>query len=447
MKRVFAFGGVGGALVALLALAACSIQDAPRLGTLVVDVSPDSAHITVMNGADLVDYGYGDVQLAELQPGTYAVTAGNGPHLYTASIEVRARETVTATIQLGDPSTMQLAYGYGPFGPASSPTLSMLRYGPPGGGGGGHGGGNSGGKGGKGDTYGDLWVIYRDADGAPITVDGLDLDGNPVLVDGEPVQCVQPVASYAVDPTNPDPTTELLTLVVSVDGPAPKCEPLEEDLPYLMEVDFGRLNLVRAPSKVLQKAYDAAMATLEASEEAITTDPAGRLVATIDGELKTIDSPLENVALYEHLLRTGIEDGTMTLGTITLPRPVLEVAAALFAAGSDKSGTIDLDEVVYINEFMGLNVKDGDPYYTHYSGYSYDRQNRYGTVRAWVLVPDPENEGSYISGWVNVYEEVFGEQNATGSDARGFAQAANDALQTIIYVHDHPAPDPQPATP
>ncbi len=228
-------------------------------------------------------------------------------------------------------------------------------------------------------------------------------------------------------------------MVLSTDGPEAKCEPTPEDLPYVQEVDFGRLNLVRSPPKVLQKAYDAAMATLAASELPITTDPAGRLVATIAGEPKTIDSPLENVALYEHLIRSGMETGTLSLDGVTLPRDPLDIAASLFAGGADKSGTIDLDEVVYINEFLGLNVFEGADDYTHYTDYDYSRESLYDGVMATILVPDPNEPGTYHAQDVNLWTwpDMFDSVPVTGSDARGFALAANDALQVIVFVHDN----------
>lgn len=421
MKRVIAFGGVVGGLLTLLVLAACSTQDGPTLGTLVVDVSPDSAHITVMSGADLVDYGYGDVELSNLEPGTYNVTAGHGSYLYTASIDVRARERLTATIQLGEPSTMQLAYQHRPF---YGPTLSLLRHGEPGPGDDAH--GNSGGKGGKGSLYGDLWIIERNADGTPVTEEITSADGTATL------DCVIPL----------DVDGNQIHLIVATDGPTPKCELAEEDLDLVQEVEFGRLNLVRAPSKVLDKAYDEAMATLTASEDPITVDPAGRLVATIDGNEQAIDSPLENVALYRYLIdhgnaldTSGWPGGSAAYATWNW----LDVAAALFAAGADKTGLIDIDEVVYINDFLGLNVDT----YVHYAGYSYSRLARYAGVEATLLLPDDPNDpnSTYSIQTVNVLGYALPNEALTGTNVDGFAKAANDALQVIEYIHAYAVPE------
>jgi hypothetical protein len=381
------------------------------------------------------------------------------PSTYTDSVASRAGERVTAHIQLGEASRMRLDFQTGPFPAApEGARLDAQRYGEPGGGGsGGHKGGGGGGQGGgsnagrgSGDVYGDLWILYRDADGAPIT----ETVTGP---DGSDYQCVQPVASWATDPADPDPLTDLIHLVVSTDGPEAKCEPTDADLPFLMEVDFGRLNLVRSPSKVLDKAYDAALTTLLSglADGGISVDPAGRLTAIIAGEEKTVDSPLENVALYLELMKNGNGDLKQNgITVISLPndlngfgeedfRPAtwLDVAAALFADGAEKSGLINLDEVVYINEFLGLNVTaGGSEDYAHYVGYGYDRQARYSGVTANILVES--SPGTYQEQLVDLWlwPGMFNQVTVGATNARGFAAAANDALQVIVFIHDNAAP-------
>ena len=460
MRRMFASVSVVGGVLFLLTLAACSLHDEPATvatATLQVSVTPDDAHVTVMTGPELVEYGYGDRVLAGLEPGAYRITVGHGPDLYTTSLELRAGERVTASFELAEATQMQLTYQRGPFpGPSEGGALAPLKYGPPpdaggGGDGGHHGGGEQGNAGGKkGDVYGDLWVLDRNDDGSPTT-------GTVYDVNGDPHQCVQPISS------DPDATGgEFVPMVVSLDGPEPKCEPAEGMEAYVTEVDFGRLNLVRSPSKVLDKAYDAAMTTLT-SGTGITTDPAGRLAAVLDdGTVQVIDSPLENVALYRALMANG--DGTLTAPdstVVTLPNDLdgyaptgfqpaswLDIAAALFAAGADKTGIIDVDEVVYINEFLGLNV-DG---YGHYNGYTYDRQPRFGSVDATLLLPTPGDPTTYTPQTVPIMDYVFDSYdpdlgtvpgagaNATGANARGFARAADDALQVIEFIHDYALP-------
>lgn len=89
------------------------------------------------------------------------------------------------------------------------------------------------------------------------------------------------------------------------------------------EVHFGRLNLSRAPEAVLQAAFDEAITAIN-NATAISRDAAGRLVLTtniyeefetsngtscgyelLETVTKTIDSPLENLALYVKLMQDG----------------------------------------------------------------------------------------------------------------------------------------------
>lgn len=176
----------------------------------------------------------------------------------------------------------------------------------------------------KGDLYGDLYVILRDANGVPI----LDEFGN-----------VQPIdADGNLIPINEEGEIEVGY----------------EDL--AQEVDFGRLNVGRSPDQVTDQSYAEALATLN-SATAITVDASGRIVVTIDGVQKTIDSPLENLALYITLMENGylpgleLQDG-VELGSLSfLADPALTtedlmMAASLFSASSDKFGSITLDTVI-----------------------------------------------------------------------------------------------------
>ncbi|MFO7573871.1 MAG: T9SS type A sorting domain-containing protein, partial [Bacteroidales bacterium] len=256
-----------------------------RGGVLFVDVTPDDAHVTITNELEAVDYGYGDVVLTGLEPGTYWIYAGRDGQMVEATVEVTARWRVMAQIDVGAQERTRITYhehaSNGPFD-WDGRTIVMAKG--PGGGNGPGGPGDGGGGGGKkGGDYGDLWIIKRDANGAPV------LDDNG---------CVIPLTAG----------NEELTLVLSTDGPTEKCELAPDDVDLVQEVDFGRLNIVRSPPKVIAKAYEAAMATLNASEEDIFTDPAGRLVATIADVEKTIDSPLENLALYKFML-TALANG------------------------------------------------------------------------------------------------------------------------------------------
>lgn len=264
----------------------------------------------------------------------------------------------------------------------------------------------------KGDLFGDLWVILRDANGVPILsaagfVQPLDKDGNLIPLDAEGA-------------------------------------PLDESL--VVEVDFGRTNVARSPEKVLDKSLDAVVTAINAADS-VAFDDAGRLVLTTDGVAKTIDSPLENLAIYETLMSTGsipgitdpsklgdlsyLADGTKTTADLT--------AATGFLAGStDKESPLSVDEVVYLNAILGITGTitgtDGKTY-VDFSSITYDREAVYGDETVSVLVET--SPGIFEVKDVNVYEAVFASTQDTGTGADGFAQAADDARAVLLYVHDN----------
>jgi len=292
----------------------------------------------------------------------------------------------------------------------------------------------------KGTLFGDMYVLLRDEDGVPILspegfVQPVDADGNPIPLDEEGA------------PINPE---------------------------LAMEVELGRLNVGRSPKFVLSTRYEEALLAINAADE-VTVDAAGRLTlitnddpATVDvdeSSVKTIDAPLENLALYVELMNTGTLTGVdsdtvfsadlqnLIDGTFT-PEDLVE-AANLFAAAADKTGTILVDNVVYMNSILDITGSIADPLdptntteYVDFSSYTYDRSDTYGDVTADVLVyvPDPDGDGPLTDSWVpqevNIYTAVFGgsEDGIATDDAAGFAQAADDALQVIEFIHEYALP-------
>lgn len=272
---------------------------------------------------------------------------------------------------------------------------------------------NSGSK--KGDLFGDLWIILRDDNGVPIlTAEGwvqpLDADGNLIPLDEE---------GHPVD--------ETLT----------------------QEVELGRLNVGRAPTSVLDRRAAEVITLLNEATD-LSTDAAGRLVLTVDGEEKTIDSPLENLAIYVALLTTGSISGVgdlpgtefdhMVDGTFTLAD--LEASASFLAAATDKSGVFTSDEIAYIDAFLGINTTTvGSVTYSviDYSGFTYDREDTYGDVTATVLIEQPD--GTFVPTEINVFETVFEGIDATDANTLGaFTLAADDARTVVNYVHEFEVP-------
>lgn len=246
----------------------------------------------------------------------------------------------------------------------------------------------------KGDTYGDLWVVVRD----PVT-------GEPILVNGEYQVCLDPSCTQTV---------------LTVDGELP-----EGVVPA--EVELGRTNVARSPSKVFEKSLDTVISQLE-SASTVWIDDAGRLV--IDGE--TVDSPLENLALYKAIM-TNDPSLTPVLSKLqALPGNLLDLAASLLAAGSDKTGTITIDYVVYLNEIMGITTNDT---YFNFAGFDYNRDTTYdGTISYYVQ----DSSGNVTLVTKPILEAIFNNVSYTSSSGSGvtdFVQAAEDALRVIEFTH------------
>lgn len=279
--------------------------------------------------------------------------------------------------------------------------------------------GDSGGQ--MGDLFGDMVVILRDENGVPIMTQ---------LPDGTWV--VQPI----------DANGELIPL--DEEG-----HPLDGTL--TVAVDIGRLNVGRSPTRILDQRLDEAVSNINEADS-ISLDASGRLVFTIDGEDKTIDSPLENLALYVTIMTTGtIPDVTdpskfpedlanLVDGTLTMD-DVLD-AASFLAGATDKTVPISVDKVAYINLIVGLEGDLTDELgneYIDYSDFSYDRESIYGDTTAEVLILQ---DGVYVPTVVNIYEVVFSSENYVddgGIDS--FTQAADDARAVLLYIHDNAAPE------
>ena len=264
-----------------------------------------------------------------------------------------------------------------------------------------HTGAHRGGKGGaggltasstkKGAIYGNLWVILRD----PIT-------GAPVLDENGHVQ---PVLANGV----------VVQLTPEGEVPAAYSDQVQT-------VEFSRLNVSRSPSHVIEKALQEAQGNMASADE-ITHDDAGRLVVIKDGTAKTIDSPLQNLALYVDAIRHGTFSA--------------QQAASFLGAAADKAQPITLDIVVYLNTIVGLNGSTGTNY-VNYTHFTYDRASAYpGNVTYLV----PEGNGTFRTEVEPVIEAVFHNKNLEETGAGAFAQAADDARAVIQFIHDHGGSD------
>ncbi len=283
------------------------------------------------------------------------------------------------------------------------------------------GGGKPGGAGTKkGDLFGDMVILLRDSNGVPIlTTDGL------VQV----VAYYYPEGSTTLVPLK-DASGNLVVIPYNAEGDLLPTVTLDGKTYDVVgaEVDLGRLSVARAPEKVLQHSLDEALSKLTATGVVIGLDAAGRL--TVNGV--AIDSPLENLALYDAYM-TGTLPSTLTLPTGFTP-------ASLLAAAADKTGDIKIDTVVYMNSILGINNLTTGTYY-NFDTYNYDRYTTWKDATATVLVL---KDGVYVPTVVNLYETLFNSTNwidptPTVGDAGAddFATAADDYLTVIQFIHDN----------
>ncbi len=271
----------------------------------------------------------------------------------------------------------------------------------------------------KGDEYGDMVVVLRDENGVPIVVDGLVQVIAYVYDDTGSLVPLRDKDGKLV--TIPYVDGELATTVTLVVGDVSTTYDV-----VAAAVDLGRLSVSRSPTKVLQHALDEALAKLTAPDAVIGLDTSGRL--TVDGV--AIDSPLDNLAMYETYMKTG------TLPGVTLPDGFNP--AALLAAAADKTGAISVDTVVYMNTILGINT--GTTYYD-FSKVDYDRYTTWKDATAVVLVAvEQDGKTVYVPTVVNLYEAVFSSTNWTDTTEGGaddFAASANDYLRVIQFIHDN----------
>lgn len=312
---------------------------------------------------------------------------------------------------------------------------------------------------GKGDSYADLVVLYRDAEGAPI----LDVNGCLQPISANPVEGLVEVTNEA-----DGKSVSLIALGTGVEGEECDVNPDPDNLALVQEVLFGRLNLGRAPTKVLAQQLREVTSNLASSTDPIDIDEAGRLVYYSDVTGIEVDSPGNNLAIHKELqVKGALLDQTQT--SIVLPvqansgdaTDFLDHAAAALGAAAGKGDLISLDLVVYDNRILSIPssttvldtvTRDGVKYVDYgSSGYSYDRSSVFpGCVRG-MLVDFPATglttpfSGTIMDcvfGSISAGGVCSGGQEFTGVTAlHGFAQRADDARAVIAFVHDNVVAD------
>jgi len=322
-------------------------------------------------------------------------------------------------------------------------------------GGGGNGGGGGGGNGG-GTDYGDLVVCLRTADGVPIYL--------PFAGENSTEYLPYPIK---FDDTYGKPVTDVNSYYATFDYDEEGVL-VEEEGFFVKEADFGRTSLTRSPQRVLDAALaEAIVALTQNGVTNITTDASGRLVAIIGAEDwvvnfddivgneedndKTIDSPRENMAIYQSLMGNGLSE-LAAIASYFSADDVMNLAVGALAAAGDKTGNISVDEIAYMNDWVidwelldegteRLFPDEKDRNYFNYAGFSYDRQLTYEDkyVRITTLNPD----GSWSESYESLYDvtpwtspsKLVDWANGQNTNITGFANAADDAVQVLEFIH------------
>jgi len=332
--------------------------------------------------------------------------------------------------------------------------------------------GGTGGSDGHGDLYGDLWVVVRDLDAS----DG-NGNGEPLLDDNGQIIPI----GYNEETGETFPI--YLVAGDAVEGEEPDYEVPEDLLPYVQEVELERANIIRAPDRVIANALKEALGKIEGGTE-LTVEASGRIM--VDGVL--IDSPRENLALYDLIMKAG---GATSWSEVQanaeaeLPQPLADLIAGgwdptgLLAGVFSKFHEISMDAVITAHTLMDVNTVtgSGDTLNIDYFGFTdggvetfdYDRAATYGDV--WVqwyqdMDGDPTdlervqgrmldviwgrdvngdgvNDPGTGEGWTDQYRKLSGDgmgfewAGGSSSGINDWAQSVEDARKAIYVLHEY----------
>ncbi len=380
----------------------------------------------------------------------------------------------------------------------------------------------------KGDILGDLWVVVRNVEtggnGAPIHFtwqwpqEYYDETGALVIPEGglptgytsdEDSVCVQPISFNPIDPApmvteTGEEKQYTYEYVNSYGNPITVyLIPLDAEcnIPdvyagtwgtQVSEVDSGRLALARTTQYVIDAAYEEALNALN-DATSVTLGPAGRLqIVPLGAPERIIDSPRENLALYQRVMKDGCLSPTANVSltnggifgeevaNLLCPNPYtgpqipdkadLQTAASFLAGAADKTGDIGIDEVVYLNTILGINTvetsaTDGSLIVTGYFDFGYFQYHRNATYdsRQADLLQPPLPPGDYdetgYPKFFNVNRDFKFAGSVFGQDTAGFTidwdgtvspysnypvinfvRAADDAVSVIFYIHNYELP-------
>jgi len=325
----------------------------------------------------------------------------------------------------------------------------------------------------KGTIYGDLLYILRNEDGTPQYSNGF----------------VQPLAFVNDQPFTDDGTVgvqyvcaindegEVIPNSYIDEGQAVEYHGDVGDVFGPKEVEFGRTSIFRSPQSVMDKAIREALNGLaeirldENNKSDIQLDFCMRLYGLRpDGTEKTVDSPRENIALYQSIMENEgfaeIMDICTELGYNHLydffydwsfDNKWLHVGAGCFSAANDKTGTVHVDKVEYVNRFkniIGINklTDDENQEYFNYGLFIDYNRSQWNNVKIGFLVWNGDYNSEPIE--ILTVTDIFEGSGAFGygtrpqftyssthpwfkaNDVGSFAQFADDCNQVLEYVHE-----------
>lgn len=278
---------------------------------------------------------------------------------------------------------------------------------------GGQGGGGGQGDGGgpaNGDLYGDLYQIERDDNGVPVLL----------LIDG----------TYYVQPFDDQ---GLIPFEIGEDGELEfEREPIE--------VEISRLNIIRAPDRVLDNAMKEVLAIIV--DHDVIFDHGGRIMSESDNEpgvYVTAESPLANMAVYMKIMPDqlvgNLFDGASSVADYGT---VMQLAASCLAGATNKESTMTIDQLVYFNTFAELfgdgTLQDdvGNSFY-NYGNFEHSRDIYDGRWVEVIVGLNPEVKE------IKTINEFIGWQpyDSSGKSAtQQFLDAVNDATHVLYEVHE-----------
>jgi hypothetical protein len=305
-----------------------------------------------------------------------------------------------------------------------------------------------------GDLYGDLWILKRDENGVPLH---------------DEFGCVMPIASEPISITIIDENgvqqiiemdTVPMMLEEYMDGLF-KCAPVVGYEDYVMEVEMGRLNCVRSsinnPGMMDRHLFEVVNRINAAV--GIKRDLAGRIVLTSAQDIydengividtvfsdSAIDSPLENMAIYRALMKSGTLEVPVTVnieGTketftleVTLPNEILNEHGMGFLKYGDGSTGNPRGIGHHSNGYGDLSEISHCPWADYgprvdFEGVPVDFVERQDGVCPY----DDQNDfvwGRVLDGEIG----AEGESTDPASNIAAFVQHADNSRRVIVFIH------------